>query len=109
MERMDRTTDRIEVKFHDYASPRLVRELTAFVRYCIGRIERELGATEHWTATIAPGSGAFVANVTVSDGEFQREVRACGLDGALAAWNALCSLEQALRESRARRDSAIPA
>jgi hypothetical protein len=32
-----------------------------------------------------------------------------GLDDSLAAWDALCSLEQALREARARRSIRHPA
>jgi hypothetical protein len=73
------------------------------VRYCVSRIERELGEIEHWSVTITPASGEFTSLVVVKDGNDAIEATGTGLDGPLAAWEALCRLERLLREARARR------
>jgi hypothetical protein len=73
------------------------------VRYCVTRIERELGEIEHWSVTIAPASGEFTSVVAVQDGSNAIESTGTGMDGPLAAWEALCRLEQRLREVRAQR------
>lgn len=94
---------RVELQLHRGAGARQYRELGAFVRYCVSRIERELGQIEHWSVTIAPASGKFTSVVAVQDGSDTIESKGTGMDGPLAAWEALCRLEQLLRESRARR------
>lgn len=99
--------DWIELQLHDHASARQHRELGAFVRYCVLRIERELGEPERWIVRIAPGVGGFHSTVSVKDGDLAIETTGNGLDGALAVWDALCSLEQALREARLRRTSPV--
>jgi hypothetical protein len=73
------------------------------VRYCVSRIERELGEIEHWSVTIAPAGGEFTSVVAVKDGSDAIESTGTGMDGPLAAWEALCRLEQLLREARAHR------
>lgn len=101
---------RVDLQLHRGAGARQYRELGAFVRYCVSRIERELGEIEHWSVTIAPTSGEFTSVVAVKDGSEAIESTGTGLDGPLAAWEALCRLEQRLREARARRPpSAAPA
>ena len=102
---------RIELQLHRGAGSRQYRELGAFVRYCVSRIERELGEIEHWSVTIAPASGAFTSVVAVKDGSDAIEATGTGMDGPLAAWEALCRLEQLLREVRAHRtaDAALAA
>jgi hypothetical protein len=71
------------------------QELGAFVRYCVFRIERELGAAEHWSVTIAPARAGYVATVRVLD-----LVRTeGGRDASLAAWSAMCRIEEILREA----------
>ena len=94
---------RVELQLHRGAGVRQYRELGAFVRYCVSRIERDLGEIEHWSVTIAPASGEFTSVVAVKDGSEAIESTGTGLDGPLAAWEALCRLEQRLREARARR------
>jgi len=98
-----RNRDWIELQLHDHASARQHRELGAFVRYCVLRIERELGEPERWIVRIAPAVGGFRSTVSIQDGGVAIETTGSGLDGALAVWDALCSLEQALREARSRR------
>lgn len=102
---------RVELQLHRGAGARQYRELGAFVRYCVSRIERELGEIEHWSVTIAPASGEFSSVVAVQDAADTIESTGKGLDGPLAAWEALCKLEQLLREARARRtaDAALAA
>lgn len=95
--------DRIELQLDDHASARQHRELGAFVRYCVIRIERELGEPERWVVRIVPADTGFQSTVSVQDGEVALRSTGSGLDGALAVWDALCSLEQALREARARQ------
>jgi hypothetical protein len=94
---------RVELQLHREAGARQYRELGAFVRYCVSRIERELGEIEHWSVTIAPASGAFTSVVAIKDGSDAIESTGTGMDGPLAAWDALCRLEQRLRDARARR------
>jgi len=80
---------------------RLHRELAAFARYCVMRIERELGARERWHVTIAPSSGsAFGSRVSVVDHGIETAQRGSGRDAALAVWDAMCRIEQILRERR---------
>ena len=93
---------RIEVRLHPGASARECRELGAFVRFCVGRIERELAAVDHWTITIVPDRQAgYVSTAIATSRGGVVEAHAVGRDGTLAAWNALGSLEQALREQAA--------
>jgi hypothetical protein len=83
------------------ATSRLQRELGAFARYCVTRIERELGAREHWQVTIAPTTGGvFASQVAVTDRGVETEQRGRGHDAALAIWDAMCRIEQILREQR---------
>ena len=96
---------RVELQLHHGAGVRQYREVGAFVRYCVSRIERELGESEHWSVTIAPAGGAFTSVVSARDAWDTIEARGLGMDGPLAAWDALCKLEQRLREARARRSA----
>jgi hypothetical protein len=92
---------RVELQLHRGAGVRQTREIGAFVRYCVSRIERELGEIPHWSVTIEPSRGEFASRVAVVADE-ALESRGRGMDGPLAVWDALCKLEQRLRESRAR-------
>lgn len=94
---------RVALQLHDGAGVRQYREVGAFVRYCVSRIERELGVIDHWSVSIRPAGGEFSSIVAIQDGHDAIESRGSGLDGPLAAWDALCKLEQRLREARAHR------
>ena len=96
---------RVELRLPHGAGIRQYREVGAFVRYCVSRIERELGQSEHWSVTIAPAGGEFTSVVSVQDAPDTIEARGLGMDGPLAAWDALCKLEQRLREARAYRSA----
>ncbi|TMQ26516.1 MAG: hypothetical protein E6J90_04320 [Deltaproteobacteria bacterium] len=93
------------MQLYDGAGARQYRELGAFVRYCVSRIERELGEIPHWSVQILPAGGGFASVIAIRDGGDLLETRGTGMDGALAAWDALCKLEQRLREIRARRNA----
>lgn len=95
-----RARERIEVRLPAHASSRQHRELGAFARYCVLRIERELGERECWIVDIAPALGGYTSHVAVSDRGAMIEEQGKGHDGALAIWEAICRLEQRLREQR---------
>src|SRR5262245_12454425 len=83
------------------ATSRLQHELGAFARYCVMRIERELGTRDHWHVSIAPTTaGVFASKVAVTDHGVATEQRGRGHDAALAIWDAMCRIEQILREQR---------
>lgn len=85
------------------ASNRQRRELTAFARYCIHRLERELGQRHAWIVEIAPTSGQYATRIAVIDLFGAVEANGVGLDGALSIWEAICRLEESLRESAITR------
>ena len=87
---------------HELEGSRRHRELAAFVTYCIGRIERDLGQAEQWHVTVGPSVGGFTAVIAVRHPPYESEAKASGFDGPLAVWDAMCTLEQRLRESRVR-------
>ena len=74
------------------------RELGAFARYCIVRVERELGERAAWSVTISPALNGYSSHVAVSDQDATIEGRGTGHDGTLAVWDAMCRVEQRLRE-----------
>jgi len=93
------TASRIDVQLPRATSARQRRELTAFARYCILRLERELGQHQAWVVEIAPTSGKYATRIAVHDLGVALEASGVGLDGALSTWEAICRLEQSLRES----------
>lgn len=94
---------RVDLQLHRGAGDRQYRELGAFVHYCVSRIEREFGEIYHWAVTIGPARGGFTSVVTITDDDEVLESTGVALDGALATWEAMCKLEQRLRELRAGR------
>ena len=86
---------------HAGHDPRTHRELGAFVFYCVARIERDLGPVAHWTVKVAPTTGGFATSIQVDDHGASLQVQANGFDGPLAVWDAMCRIEQRLREERA--------
>lgn len=95
-----RAHKRIAVRSPEYASPRRHHERGALPRYCILRIERELGEHEAWIVNIAPIASGNSSHITVHDHDVILEDQGTGHDGALAVWDAICSIEQRLREYR---------
>jgi hypothetical protein len=82
-----------------WASARQQRELTAFARYCVARLERELGELDRWVVTTnLDPRGGFTSTVSAHRGGGTVEAHGAGQDGTLAIWDALCNVEQTLRE-----------
>ncbi len=94
---------RIELYLPMHASKRQYVELGAFVRFCVTRLERELGELERWIVKIDLEDGRFQSTIIVDAGSVALRATGSGLDGTLAVWDALAHLEQDLREARARR------
>jgi hypothetical protein len=94
-------SNRIVVELDDHASQRQYRELGAFVRFCVFRLEREFGQLR-WLVRILATGGEFSCFVAVQITNHVVEARGRGFDGALAAWDALSNVEQGLRETRRR-------
>lgn len=91
-------------------SERQRRELGAFARYCAKRIERDLGTTERWTVTLSAGPGMqYGSSVSVHDAEGPIVGRGTSADAVLAIWEAMCLLEQRLREHLATIRTPAPA
>jgi hypothetical protein len=97
---MARGRDRIDVRLPVHASTRQHRELGGFARYCILRVERELGEREAWIVDIAPALGGYTSRVAMCDRGAMLEEQGTGHDGPLAIWEAMCRLEQRMREQR---------
>jgi hypothetical protein len=90
---------RVELRLHESASTRQYRELGAFVRYCVHRIERDLEPAQRWAVKIVPTAGAFCCEVIVRHRASVVQSKGVGLDGPLAAWDALCRIEQLMRDN----------
>jgi hypothetical protein len=101
---------RVHVELPVWASTRQSRELSAFARYCVARIERELGELSRWTvSTHAEARGGFSATVVAYQQDVAHEARGGGPDATLAIWDALCNLEPELRELLAGGGDRAPA
>jgi hypothetical protein len=93
--------ERIVLDLHRGASPRQKRELGAFVRYCVERIERDLGPRERWAIRITMSSAlGYSSSVAVHHLGFDLESTGTGSDGVLATWDAMGRVEQLLRDRR---------
>jgi hypothetical protein len=91
---------RIDVRVPADASPKQARELGAFARYCVQRIEKDLGERQEWTIAIEIGGRGYAAQVEVRHAGFVLGIRGFGNDGPLAVWDAMCRIEEALRVER---------
>jgi len=95
------TTRRVEVvlQLPRPSGSKLQHELGAFARYCVMRIERDIGAREYWRVTIAATVGGTFASLVVAlDRGVETVQRGVGHDAALAIWDAMCRIEETLRE-----------
>jgi hypothetical protein len=90
--------EHIIVQLPGQAADKQHRELGAFARYCIRRLETELGSTGSWVVTITASSRGFASHVRVRHCGAVLEESSAGQDGALATWYAMCRLEQRMRE-----------
>ena len=95
-----RPSERIDVRLPEYTSDKHCRELGAFARYWILLVERELGEHEAWRVDIALSLCGYSSRASADDRGFVLEERGNGSDGTLATWDAMCRIEQRLRERR---------
>jgi hypothetical protein len=103
---------RIELALPERASAKQRRELGAIARYCVNRVERELGAPTLWFVRVGPIHGRYVCTVVVHDSGCAIETTRDEVDGALAIWDAVQEVERVLRDiraSRTRRKLVFPA
>jgi hypothetical protein len=101
-------TGRLDLVLPRSVSERQRRELGAFARYCAGRVERELGTTERWSVSLRADAGIqYTSTVSVADAQGAIVGRGVSSDAVLAIWEAMCQLEQRLREHLAT--SRVPA
>jgi len=89
----------IDVRLPHNTSVKQERELGAFARYCVQRIEKDLGERQQWIVEIDLGGRGYSALVEVRYRDLQLETRGYGQDGPLAIWDAMCRMEQELRHS----------
>ena len=89
----------IDVRLPVNTSSKQERELGAFARYCVQRIEKDLGERQQWVVEIDLGGRGYSAVVEVQHRGTQLETRGYGQDGPLAIWDAMCRMEQELRHS----------
>lgn len=95
---------RVLLRLHEHASPRQYRDLGVFVRHCVERIERDVGRAKSWTVTIVPSNDGFSSFVILENASVVLAT-GHGLDGARAAWDALCNVEQRLRNDNAASEA----
>jgi hypothetical protein len=82
-------------------------ELIAFAGFCAARIARGLRGIGAWDLYVVgglDGQSDAVVRVHVAGGTVEVRARAC--DPAHAIWNAMCDVEQPLREAAAIRVAA---
>ena len=91
---------RIDVRVPPHIGNRQARELIAFSRYCVQRIEKELGERQRWVVAIDLGARGFASHVIVEHHALVLETHGSGTDGALAIWDAMCRIEAVIRERR---------
>jgi hypothetical protein len=95
--------EHIEVIAATHLTDRQLEDLTSFVSYCAARFARQLAITQRWIVTIGRrGRHACVCARVDTDSE---TITASGasLDFALAIWDAMCRVEQPLRELATQR------
>ena len=93
--------EHITIDLPQQSSSRQVRELGAFARYCIHRLEKDLGSKGTWVVTITASHRGFASHIRVRHFGADLEESSAGQDGALATWYAMCHLEQRMRERTA--------
>jgi len=95
---------RIEFALPERATASQRRELGAIARYCVNRVEREIGAPDAWFLRLGPvDDNEYACTIVVHDKGCAIETTSTECDGALAIWDAVREVEQVLRDVRASR------
>ena len=98
MVRVNGGDPRIEIEHVTTLSVRFRRELEAFVKHCVRRMERSLGALQSLRLRISTTKRHTFHCAIEADHRGVLVQRAGDApDAVLATWNAICQLEEALR------------
>lgn len=73
--------------------------LIVLARYCVQRIVRDLAGIDSWTVTLQPNGDRVTAEVRARVGNVAIEASGSDVHPAGAIWNAMCRIEQPLREA----------
>ncbi len=82
--------------------------LMVFARFCVARIARELGGAEGWEVSYDRRPDSTVALVRARFGGELLVSSGTHVDPALAIWDAMCRIEQRLRDERSRMRMSPP-
>lgn len=81
-------------------------ELASFAGICASRISRDLRGVHGWELYVVGGLEQADAVIRVRVGGETVEARATAIDAANAIWNAMCRIEQPIRDAVAARAAA---
>lgn len=91
---------RVGLRLPSSLTKRQVCELTTFAEYCTARIERSVPRpTDRWRISLSLDGTAFVAFAIAVTNDALVHARGTGREPAYAIWDALCRVEQPLREA----------
>jgi ribosome-associated translation inhibitor RaiA len=93
----------IELRLHEAATVHQYRELGAFVRECIDRLERTFGQARWWTIKIDLHRVCYSCELTAELDHSLVQASGTGFDGAIAGWEAFRKIEGSLRKAHALR------
>jgi hypothetical protein len=94
-----RAREHAAVQVPAYASHKKRHKLGAFAPYCILRVARELGEPASWVVHVVPSRGGYASHIALHDGRgVMIAEHGSGQDGALATWDAMCRIEQRMRQ-----------
>lgn len=93
---------RVDMRLAPVSGSATSADLIAFATYCADRIARDLEGVDGWQLYLDGGlDGQAAAIVRVRAGARTLETRANACDPAVAIWDAMCKVEQPLRDALA--------
>lgn len=95
-----RPRERTAVQRPEHGTHRRRRKPEASARYCIQRIEGERGEQASWIVHIVPSQGGHASHFAILQRGGTLDDHGDAQDGALATWDAMCLIEQRMRERR---------
>jgi len=81
-------------------------ELASFAGFCAARISRDLRGIDSWDLYVVGGLEQADVVLRARVGSETVEARATAIDAANAIWNAMCRIEQPIRDAVAARAAA---
>jgi hypothetical protein len=95
------TRERIAVQRPGNVSSRKRRkdhQLGGCAPYCILRVAGALGEPKPWVVHIVPARGGYASHIAFADRGVMIAEQGSGQDGTLATWDAMCRVEQRMRQ-----------